>query len=192
MTRQRLTFVALLTLLAAFTSSALASSASAAQWTLDKNKSSLGFAVKTAQAEIAAKFETFTAQITLDPEDLGNASVNLEIDIASARSGNAQNDGAIASPTWLAVADFPKAVFASSAVRSTGGNAYEMDGNLTLRGIEKALTIPFTLDVNGSTAQARGKVDVVRTDFGIGQGPFASGDQIELSVKISFDFTASK
>ena len=36
----------------------------------------------------------------------------------------------------------------SSAVRHKGGNAYEMDGTLKLRGVEKDLTVPFTLDIN--------------------------------------------
>jgi len=182
--------VALLAILSLFT--AFISVAEAAQWTLDKDQSSLGFTVLTTQAKIEAQFETYDAQITLDPADLAAAKVAVDIDIASARTGNAQNDGAIASPTWMGAAAFPKATFTSTAIRNTGSNAYEMDGMLSLHGVEQTLTIPFSLDINGNEAVAKGDVDVIRTDFGIGQGPFASGDQVELSVKVRFQFTATK
>ena len=92
----------------------------------------------------------------------------------------------------MSAAEFPKATFTSTTVRNTGGNAFEMDGTLSLRGVEKDLTIPFTLDVDGSNAHAKGEVEVIRTDFGIGQGAFASADQVNLEVKVHFDFKASK
>lgn len=187
MTVAKFVFVAFITLITAFTTSA-----HAAQWTLDKDKSSLGFTVVTAQSKIDAQFETFSAEITLDPADLSGASVVVDIDVTSARTGNAQNDGAIASPTWMAAAEFPKATFTSSAIRNTGGNAYEMDGTLALHGIDRPLTVPFTLDIDGNEAVAKGEVDVIRTDFGIGQGQFAAGDQVELSVKVRFEFTATR
>ena len=170
----------------------LAMPAQAAQWTLDKDNSSLGFTVTTAQAKIEAKFAAYDAQITLDPADLSGAKVSVNIDISSADTGNAQNNGAIASSTWMSVAEFPKATFSSTAIRNTGDNTFEMDGTLSLRGVEKDLTIPFTLDVDGSNAHAKGEVEVIRTDFGIGQGAFASADQVNLEVRVHFDFQASR
>jgi len=82
--------------------------------------------------------------------------------------------------------------FTSTEIRHKGGNAYEMDGKLKLRGVEKAVTVPFTLDINGTAASAKGEVDLIRTDFGVGQGQFEKTDQVAGSVKVVFEFNAKK
>ena len=54
------------------------------------------------------------------------------------------------------------------------GDAYEAVGTLTLRGVTKALTLPFTLELNETSAHAKGHAELIRSTFGIGQGPWAT------------------
>ena len=171
---------------------AQSSSARATDWSVEKNSSLLGFVATITGSERKGGFTEYDAKIKLDPADLSTASVVLEIDVKSAATGQSQIDSAMPSPDWFSVTEFPKATFASSAVRHKGGNAYEMDGTLKLRGVEKDLTVPFTLDINGSAAMAKGEVELVRTEFGVGQGQFANTDQIAASVKVVFEFNATK
>ena len=49
------------------------------------------------------------------------------------------------SDTFLDTAKFPEAKFVSTAVRATGGNRYEIDGQLTLLGLTKPAQIQATL-----------------------------------------------
>lgn len=169
-----------------------ASAAGATVWQVQKESSLLGFVATISGAAQKGGFTAYDAKITLDPDDLASASVVLEIDVKSAATGENQIDSAMPSTDWFAVSEFPNATFTSSTIRHKGGNAYEMDGTLKLRGIEKNLTIPFTLDINGTAATAKGEVDLIRTDFGVGQGQFASTDQIAGAVKVVFEFNATK
>jgi len=171
---------------------AQASAADATAWNVQKESSLLGFVATITGASQKGGFTEYDAKITLDPEDLSSASVVLDIDVNSAATGQSQIDSAMPSADWFAVSEFPRATFTSSAIRHSGGNAYEMDGTLTLRGIEKKLTIPFTLDIDGAAATAKGEVEIVRTEFGVGQGQFANTDQIAGAVKVVFEFNATK
>ena len=63
-------------------------------------------------------------------------------------------------------------------------------GTLTIRGMGKSVTLPFTLDVKGAQARAKGRLDIVRTDFGIGQGEWKTGDMVALQVAVVFDLEA--
>ncbi|WP_264785676.1 YceI family protein, partial [Gluconobacter cerinus] len=107
-------------------------------------------------------------------------------------TGDQQRDGALPGKDWFNVAGFPSAVFDAQSFRAMGGNSYEAVGTLTIRGISKPVTLPFTLDINGTTAHAKGHLDLVRSDFGVGQGPWASGQWVSLNVGVDMDITAQR
>ncbi len=190
-------YILKLTMIATFVACvSMSNVAEAAEWTVDKAKSKLGFSVNTSLVLIDAAFGSYVTQILLDRQDLENAKIVAEIEVASLEVLSSKQSGdltvAMLSPAWMSATAHPKATFTSTAVRSAGGNAYEMDGTLELHGFEKPVTIPFTLDVEGRTAHAVGEVELARTDFDIGQGSFASPDKVGVEVTVTFDFVATR
>ena len=93
---------------------------------------------------------------------------------------------------WFAADKFPQAHVVVTGFKPTSGGAYTAMGTLTIRGVTKPLTLPFTLAINGGTAKADGTVQLIRTDYGVGQGEWATADTVGLEVSITFDLTASK
>lgn len=75
-------------------------------------------------------------------------------------------------------------------MRKVGDGSYAADGTLTLRGVSKPLTLPFTLEISCDTAHAKGHLDLTRDAFGVGQGPWATGQWVALEVGIDFDLVA--
>ena len=71
-------------------------------------------------------------------------------------------------------------------------NCFVADGTLDLRGVKKPVSLPFGLKIDGDTATARGVTTLDRTAFGVGQGEWASTDQIGGKVKVSFTITAKR
>jgi hypothetical protein len=51
--------------------------------------------------------------------------------------------------------------------------------------------MPFTLQITGTTAHAKGHLSLVRTLFGIGQGPWSSGQWVALDVEVDVDIVAT-
>ena len=173
----------------------LAGSAAAApaRWTVDPAKSSLSFAVSINGQTVTGKFKAFGALIAFDPADLAHSSAKITVPMDEAKTGDATRDAMLLKPAWFNILDFPQAVFQTTSFASLGGNRYEAKGKLTLKGISKDVTLPFTLDIKGDTAVMKGETGLRRLDFGVGEGPdFASEAPVALSVKVMVNVTAKR
>lgn len=169
-----------------------ASAADVASWKLDPAKSRLGFSGAQTGTKFAGNFTRYGANIVFDPDHLDASHITVTVDLASAATGDTQRDTALPGKDWFNIAQFPQAKFDATAIRKEGANAYEAVGNLTLRGVTKPLTLPFTLQIDGTTAHAAGHVNLVRTVFGIGQGPWATGQWVALDVDVNLDIVATR
>jgi polyisoprenoid-binding protein YceI len=166
--------------------------AGAATWTVDPTRSSLSFQGVQTGSPFQGKFDKFTAQIEFDPSKPEAGHVVVLIDMASAHTGDTQRDESLPQNDWFDVKSNPQARFEATGFRAKGGDNYEAAGRLTIRGIGRDCVLPFTLDISGDTAHAKGHVQILRTDFSIGQGPWASGQWVALQVGVDFDLTAKR
>jgi cytochrome b561/polyisoprenoid-binding protein YceI len=160
-------------------------------WTVQKG-AALGFTATWSGASIEGRFQRWTADIQFSPEALDRSKVTVAIDLASAETGDAQRDASLTGEDFLDTADHPKAVFTASQFRRTGEGRYVADGSLDLRGVKKPISLPFSLKIDGDTATASGVTTLDRTTFGVGQGEWASTDEIAAQVKVSFKLTAKR
>jgi len=160
-------------------------------WAVQKG-SSLSFTATWSGEAIQGQFKTWSADILFSPQALDRSKVTVAIDMASAGTGDAQRDESLPSGDFFDTAEHPKATFTATKFRKTGEDKYVADGTLDLRGVKKPLSLPFTLKIDGDTATAHGVTTLDRTTFGVGQGEWASTDQIAASVKVSFQLTARK
>jgi polyisoprenoid-binding protein YceI len=170
----------------------LAQHALAAQWIMDKAHSRLSFSGTQVGSTFTGKFSRFDATIDFDPAKPAAGHVVVTVDLTSAGTDDTQRDEALPQSDWFDTAKFPQARFEASGFLAKGGNAFEAPGTLTLRGVSKQLTLPFTLTASGDSAHAVGHVQIVRTDFGVGQGEWKSGDTVGLQVGVDFDVTATR
>lgn len=170
----------------------LARPAAAADWAVDAGKSALGFTASASGVNFDGKFKSWQAEIAFDPANPAAGHAKVTIDMASAVTGDRQRDSALPESDWFAVKKIPQAVFEATSFTSKGGNQYEAVGTLTIRGTSKPVTMPFTLDITGADAHAKGKLDIVRTDYGVGQGEWSTAETVGLGVSITFDLVAKK
>jgi cytochrome b561/polyisoprenoid-binding protein YceI len=160
-------------------------------WTVQKS-STLTFTASWSGSNIDGRFKTWSADILFSPEALDRSKLTVAIDTASVDTGDAQRDQSLPSGDFFDTAEHPKATFTATKFRKTGEGKFVADGTLHLRGVKKPLSLPFTLKIDGDTATARGVTTLDRTTFGVGQGEWASTDEIAAKVKVSFSITAKK
>jgi polyisoprenoid-binding protein YceI len=165
--------------------------ASAAEWAVDPNKSAITFSGVQVGTPFAGRFERFKAAVTFDPDKPEAGHAVVLVDLASARTGDVQRDEALPQKDWFDVRAESQARFEATRFVDKGRGDYEAVGTLTLRGSSRPVTLPFHLTLDGGTARAAGHVGLVRTDFGVGQGPWASGQWVGLDVGVEIDITAA-
>jgi polyisoprenoid-binding protein YceI len=178
--------------LAFFSALLFATPAMAADWTVQADKSHLGFSGVQTGAPFKGSFGKWTAEISFDPAHPEAGHAKVTIDLASAGTGDKQRDTALPQGDWFDVKHFPQAAFEATSFTPKGGNAYEAAGKLTIRGVTKDVVLPFTLAIAGDSATAKGHLGLVRTAFGVGQGPWTSGEWVALEVGVDVDLVAVK
>lgn len=164
----------------------------AAAWTVAPARSSLQFRATATGTAFTGRITDWTAAIRFDPANLAGSSVNVDVNIASIRTGDAQRDQFLPTPDWMDAGRHPRARFTSNQIRSLGGNRYEAVGNLTIRGVSRPLTLPFTVTINGANAVAQGSIGLNRNAFGVGQGQWASEETVGRVVTVSFTINATR
>lgn len=95
---------------------------------------------------------------------------------------------------------FPTLTFVSTAARRTGEAEFELDGDLTIKGVTRPVTIPFTYegtakDPFGNTRVGlEGSIVVNCKDFGVSYNAVleTGGGMISEKVTLEFEVSAVK
>ncbi|GAB2880254.1 YceI family protein [Uliginosibacterium flavum] len=140
------------------------------------------------------RFDKTSGKITLD-RTAKTASVDVVIDAKSVNTGYEVFNGHIQGEDFFSTAAHPTISFKSTSVKFEGDKPVSVEGNLTLKGVTKPVTLTlthFTLqqhpmmkkDAIGANAVAK----IKRSDFGMGKlAPYVSDD-----VSLSFSVEAIK
>ncbi|WP_372783793.1 cytochrome b/b6 domain-containing protein [Phenylobacterium sp.] len=153
--------------------------------------SALTFATSWGGDPVQGRFDTWKADILFAPEALDKSKVTVTIDMASAKTGDAQRDASLPAADWFDTATHPKAVFTATKFQKTGADRYVAHGALELRGVKKPVDLPFRLTIADGKARMSGDASPDRTAFGVGQGEFTATDQIPAKVSVHVQLTAT-
>lgn len=163
-------------------------SAQAAPRELLAAQSAISFSVSQMGVAVSGRFTRFSASINLDADQPEASSARVVVDIASLTTGDGEIDAVALDRPWLNQPAFTQALFESRAVRRIDARRYEADGTLTIRGRERAASVPFTVeDVASGRVRVRGELRIRRTDFGIGGGEWNAGELVANEVPVRFD-----
>ncbi len=153
-------------------------------WVVNRAESAIRFVFNYSGDETIGRFDTWTADIDFDRDNLGAAKAVVHIDTRSAVSGDDFLDSELPGGDGFDTKGHPEgATFEAAAFRALGDGGYEIDGRLTIRNVTRPVTLPFTLAVDGDEARATGQTVVRRSDFGIG-GDGVVGDEIRVEIVV--------
>ncbi|EIL97555.1 MAG TPA: YceI family protein [Rhodanobacteraceae bacterium] len=156
----------------------------ATDYTVQPAASKLGFVGVFQGANFDGSFSQWTATISYDPAHLASSKFDVDVNLASAKTGDSDRDSALPGPDFFDVAKFPTAHFVTTGFRDVGGKVIA-DGQLTLRGVTKpvSLTVDFKPQGSGATLDVSGNLK--RLDFNVGGGQYADTSVIGADVKVS-------
>ena len=150
-------------------------SVNAQSWTLDKNHAKLGFvATHLLVSDVEGKFKNFDVAVVSSKDDFSDAQVNLSADINSINTDNDYRDNDLKSEKFFDAAKYPTLSFKSTSITKVDAKNYKLNGNLTMHGITKPVSLDLVL--NGIVQNPMSKKTVAgfkikgtlkRTDFGI-------------------------
>ena len=165
-------------------------------YAVDKTHSEAAFQVRHLISKVRGRFADFDGAIQFDEEQPAQSSVTFTIQAASIDTSTPDRDAHLRSEDFFAVEKYPTLTFVSTSVTPKGTEAFEVAGNLTMRGVTKAIVIPVAYlgkatDPWGNQKVAfEGEITLNRKDYGLNwnaaieAGGFLVGDEVRISVSI--------
>ncbi len=139
------------------------------------------------------KFEKFTGWVALPSDKPEEATIHVDIDVASLKTDSDKLEGHLKSDDFFAIDKYPTATFTSTEIKAGGekGATHTITGNLKLRGVEKSVSFPATVKVDAKEVTAKAEFAINRKDFGIAyEGK--KDDLIRDEVVIKLDIKADR
>jgi polyisoprenoid-binding protein YceI len=170
-------------------------------WAIDVSHSNVSFVARHAViTKVRGKFTDFVGNLVLDGTNPSNSKIEVTIQAASFDSASADRDAHVKSADFLDVENFPTLTFTSTGLRNTGGSDYVVDGDLTIHGVTKPVSIEaefsgIATDPWGNTKIGfEGKAEISRKDFGLTWNVAleAGGVLVSDKIQIVLDVQAAK
>ena len=141
-----------------------------------------GYRIRFATAKAEGTFSDLSGTVRFDAQDLGNAFFDVSVATASIQTGNSAKDKHARGDSWLNADAHPRISFMSSEF-TVADDGYKVTGNLSINGVTRTVTIPFSFTELVFT----GDLTIDREEYGI-DGPFLFGglvgDEIAVSLRI--------
>jgi len=166
-------------------------------WQFDPGHTYIGFTGRHLMvATVRGEFEQFSGTVEFDERDLTRSKVDVQIEVASVNTRNAQRDEHFRSVDFFDVEHFPYITFKSKRVVMHDEHHGQLIGDLTMRGITHEVVLDGEYGGVNQTPwntysagfSLRGKVN--RKDWGLNWnmvlagGGFVAGDEITLTIDL--------
>jgi polyisoprenoid-binding protein YceI len=175
----------------------------AGTWTVDNVHSYVGFTVRHMMvSKVRGRFSAFNAEFVTHDNPL-ESTVSATIDATSIDTNNSMRDDHIRSADFFDAASHPTITFTSTGLRFEDGE-FLLDGELTIRGNTKPITLTLDSPAFGPNAQGGMKAgfsataEINRHDFGVSyNGPIPGGgsvlgDKVQLTLDVEADLQEPK
>ncbi len=186
------------TRLAVLAAAALAASPvlAADTYKFDSAHTTVGFQVRHIFTMVGGSFDAFEGEVQVDQANPAASSVSFTIQTASINTREAKRDEHLRSADFFDAAKYPTITFRSTAVKPAAGNLYQVQGELTMHGVTKTVTLPVQFLGAGKDPWGNEKMGfeltttLDRKDYGIvwnktlDQGNVLVGDEVKVQISV--------
>jgi polyisoprenoid-binding protein YceI len=167
-------------------------------YAFDVAHSRIGFVARHAMVtKVRGSFNQFEGSAIVDADDPSQSSVSVTIQAASIDTRQPQRDEHVRSNDFLDIPNHPEITFASTSVKHTGGNDFEVTGNLSIRGVTNEISFPIEFQGSAKDPMGNqrigfeGSTEISRKDYGVTfNAPLETGGVL-ISDKVTLEFEIS-
>jgi polyisoprenoid-binding protein YceI len=163
---------------------------------IDPVHSSVGFTIRHFFSNVPGLFTTFSGTIVVDRDNLENSTVVATIEVPSIDTRVEQRNTHLKSPDFFDAAKFPAITFKSKSWKKTGEGAFDVVGDLTIKGVTKEVVLKtkslgFGPGMQGAMLSGwEAATTLHKADFGL-KGPAmlgaALGDDVAVTITVEAD-----
>jgi polyisoprenoid-binding protein YceI len=148
--------------------------------------STIRFEVK-ASVDIKGKFDKWDSTLTFQSPEVSTGVLEIRIQSDSVDTGSGMKNGKLKGKDFFDVEHYPEMVFKSTKIVQISHDHFELDGDLTIRGVSNPEKLTLIVSHNDShLGDIKGKMVFNRKDYGMNKGiPFISiADHVEINFHL--------
>ena len=166
-----------------------------AQYKVDPAHTSINFKVKHSGITfVNGKFEKFDGGIIGDINNLEQARVFFNVDVASINTSVEMRDNHLRSADFFEVENFPAMTFESTSIEKVEGDNYKLHGKLQIKDVTKDVT--FDVKYGGLVKGDDGsevvgfiaKNTINRIEYNVAYDPDGAGIGKDVHIKVHLQF----
>lgn len=168
----------------------------ATKWGIDTTHTEVQFKVKhLVISTVTGFFKKFSGSVESETEDFDGATVAFSLDVDSIDTNQKDRDAHLKSADFFAAAEYPTLEYAGT-LKKISENNYTLNGDLTIRGISKPVTLAvdfggIMVDPWGNTKagfEINGKIN--RKDFGLNWNALTEAGGMVVSEDVKLHINA--
>lgn len=154
----------------------------AANWRIDPSRTHIAFEIDAiGYPQTHGQFRQFTGRISVDLAHPDKSSVSFHVQSQSVDVGSPSFDDYLRSGAFLNSSRFPSIDFVSTSVAKLNDHTVRVNGELTLLGVTRPLSVDVAVQREGSDGAQKldflAKTNIDRLEFGMNSGfPLVSRD----------------
>src|SRR4051812_33846788 len=145
---------------------------------IDKTDS-VTFTIKNFGISTKGEFQGLKGSIKWDAANPSNSSFDVTVDANTINTAIDMRDKDLKEANWFDVSKYPTINFKSINVTAT-----KVTGNLTIKGVTKQISFPFSVTPVASGYRFEGTFLLNRRDFGVGGNSFSLSDHVQVMLKV--------
>jgi polyisoprenoid-binding protein YceI len=160
---------------------------------IDVSHTRLGFAVRhMAVSKVRGGFKDFSGTLEL-AENPVDSKVNVTIQAVSVDTSDENRDNHLRTNDFFDIENHPTWTFVSTAIRPRTATEWDVDGDLTIRGVTKQVTLDATLEGVVKDPYGNHRVgfsattSIIRDDFGVSFNGALEAGGVIVSKKVDID-----
>lgn len=163
---------------------------------IDTSHTRLGFAVRhMAVSKVRGDFKDFSGTLEL-AEDPADSKVSVTIQAGSVDTHDENRDNHLRTNDFFDVENHPTWTFTSTAIRPISATEWNVDGDLTIRGVTRQVTLDATLEGVVQDPYGMHRVgfsattSIDREDFGVSFNGVMEAGGLVVGKKVDIDIEA--
>lgn len=147
-------------------------------------KDAVSFKIKNVGINSNGTIAGLKGAIKWDDANTAACSFNVSVDVNTLNTGIDGRDNHLKKEEFFNVAKYPQITFVSTAISKATNGTYQVAGNLTIKGITKLVTIPFTVKMENGVHVFDGEFELNRRDYGVGGSSITMSDEVKVKLNV--------
>ena len=155
--------------------------ANAQNWQIGKN-----YTIEFVSSDVSGIFKELKGTIVFNEQSLAASKFVVSVPVSSINTGNALMNTHTKDAEWFDSATYPLITFKSKRIVKSGAG-FLATGNLTIHGVTKEVSVPFTFKQSGNSGTFTGSFSIVRSEYKVGKpgGDVTENFKINLSIPVT-------